>query len=185
MAWTTPVTAVAGNVLTASFWNEQVRDNTSDLRSYQNRYARAKRTSGSITSSSATWENVDTNMDLVLNASAGDVVEVSLSGIWDAQALSGFLDAVSVVSGNPVNSFGLNGTPSNSHIGIGPWGGATSVSFPMGGNFFRTLVAGDISGGTVTIRLRRRNASAASKQLFATTDIPLEWWARNHGPVTT
>jgi hypothetical protein len=27
MAWTTPGTAVAGNVLTAAFWNEQVRDN--------------------------------------------------------------------------------------------------------------------------------------------------------------
>lgn len=27
MAWTTPGTAVAGDVLTAAFWNEQVRDN--------------------------------------------------------------------------------------------------------------------------------------------------------------
>ena len=28
MAWTTPGTATAGNVLTAAFWNEQVRDNS-------------------------------------------------------------------------------------------------------------------------------------------------------------
>jgi hypothetical protein len=31
MAFTTPGTAVAGEVLTAAFWNEQVRDNISDL----------------------------------------------------------------------------------------------------------------------------------------------------------
>ena len=31
MAWTTPGTAVAGDVLTAAFWNEQVRDNTDFL----------------------------------------------------------------------------------------------------------------------------------------------------------
>ena len=32
MAWTTPGTATAGSVLTASFWNEQVRDNSNALR---------------------------------------------------------------------------------------------------------------------------------------------------------
>lgn len=31
MAWTTPGTAVAGEVLTAAFWNEQVRDNLNAL----------------------------------------------------------------------------------------------------------------------------------------------------------
>jgi hypothetical protein len=31
MAWTTPGTAVAGDVLTAAFWNEQVRDNSNVL----------------------------------------------------------------------------------------------------------------------------------------------------------
>jgi len=31
MAWTTPGTATAGQVLTASFWNEQVRDNMLEL----------------------------------------------------------------------------------------------------------------------------------------------------------
>jgi hypothetical protein len=31
MAWTTPGTAVAGDVLTAAFWNSNVRDNISDL----------------------------------------------------------------------------------------------------------------------------------------------------------
>jgi len=32
MAWTTPGTAVAGDVLTAAFWNANVRDNMNDIR---------------------------------------------------------------------------------------------------------------------------------------------------------
>jgi hypothetical protein len=36
MAWTTPGTAVAGEVLTAAFWNEQVRDNLANLRALAN-----------------------------------------------------------------------------------------------------------------------------------------------------
>jgi hypothetical protein len=34
MAWTTPGTATAGEVLTASFWNTQVRDNMVELAPY-------------------------------------------------------------------------------------------------------------------------------------------------------
>lgn len=36
MAWTTPGTAVAGDVLTAAFWNLQVRDNMANLRAIAN-----------------------------------------------------------------------------------------------------------------------------------------------------
>ena len=36
MAWTTPGTAVAGDVLTAAFWNLQVRDNLANLRALAN-----------------------------------------------------------------------------------------------------------------------------------------------------
>jgi hypothetical protein len=36
MAFTTPGTAVAGEVLTAAFWNEQVRDNLNVLRAFTN-----------------------------------------------------------------------------------------------------------------------------------------------------
>ena len=184
MAWSTPGTVAAGQVYTAARYNTDTVANLQYLYDYSNQYARAKRTSGSLSSSSTTWVNLDTGLDLVLPASAGDVIEVSLVGIWDVQAATGFLDVVSVVSGNPVNSFGADGSPSNTHLGIVGWGGAISVVTFAGGNFFRTLVAGDISGGNVTLRLRRRNDVAVSKTLLATTDIPLEWWARNLGPDT-
>ena len=188
MAWTTPGTAVAGDVLTAAFWNEQVRDNTADLRSYQNRYARYKYTGGNITINSTTWINMPTMgtaSDLVLTASSGDVIEVCASGLWNNDAVDGYVDVATVVSGSPVNSFAADGTPSNSNTGIRAWYGATSQYSSMGGSFFRTLVSGDISAGNVTLRLRVRTSSASNKILITSTDNIFEWWARNHGPVTT
>jgi hypothetical protein len=190
MAWTTPSTATAGSTaLTAAFWNAEVRDRFNTVRSYQNRYARAKRTSGSLTVSSATWVDLDTGLDLVLNASTGDVIEVAVSGVWGVENIPGRLDVVSVVSNSPVNSFGRDAAPDNNHIGIGGWSniaGLPNFEESISGSFFRTLVSGDISSGTVTLRLRRRTLSPASnKTIYATSELPFEWWARNHGPVTT
>ena len=188
MAWTTPGTATAGEVLTAAFWNANVRDNSNDLRSYQNRYARFKRTAGSLTLNSTSWADiptVGTSADFVINATVGDIVEVALVGGFNNEAVEGFLDFVTVVGGVVTNSFGADGAPSNSHGGILAWRGLSSRFEFMGGSFFRTLAAGDISAGTVTLRLRGRTGTLANKTLFATTDTPLEYWARNHGPVTT
>jgi hypothetical protein len=185
MTWTTPGTAVPGQVLTSTFWNAEVRDRFNTVRSYQNRYERQKRTSGSLSSSSTTWVNVDTGLDLVLNASTGDVVEVAVSGIWGGESTQKYLDVVTVVSGSPVNSFGVDGAPSNSHTGILAYWGQENIINSISGSFFRTLVAGDISSNTVTLRLRRRNAGATNTSIAAQTDFPFEWWARNHGPVTT
>jgi hypothetical protein len=112
-------------------------------------------------------------------------VEVALVGGFNNEAVEGFLDFVTVVGGVVTNSFGADGAPSNSHGGILAWRGLSSRFEFMGGSFFRTLAAGDISAGTVTLRLRGRTGTLANKTLFATTDTPLEYWARNHGPVTT
>jgi hypothetical protein len=186
MTWTTPGTAVPGQVLTSTFWNAEVRDRFDIVRSYQNRYARAKLAgASSLTNNTTTWADFDNSLDLVLAASTGDVIEVAISGRWQSDATLGYLDVVSVVSGSPVNSFGLDGAPSNSHGGITGWEGEGGVIMPISGSFFRTLVAGDISSGNVTLRLRRRNASASNKTIFTLTNTPFEWWARNHGPVTT
>jgi hypothetical protein len=182
MAWTTPGTAVAGEVLTAAFWNEQVRDNALFLYDFRNRYVRAKRTAGDLSSSSTTWADVNTALDLVIAASVGDVIEVCVSGLWSNAATDGFLDVVSIVSGSPVNSFGQDGAPDNSAVGFSGWTGGSGVISAISGSVFRTITAGDISGGNVTLRLRRRNASAVTKAIFAVTNVPLECWARNLGP---
>jgi len=189
MAFTTPGTAVAGSVLTSAFWNTNVRDNTNDLRSYQNRYARFKRSAGSLTlNSNGVWVDlptIGTTGDLTINASTGDVVEFALCALFSNEAVEGFLDAVTVVGGVVTNSFSLDGAPSNAASGILSYRGIGSRFEPLGGSFFRTLAAGDISAGTVTVRVRYRTGSAANKTLFATTDNPFEYWIRNHGPVTT
>jgi hypothetical protein len=188
MAWTTPGTATAGEVLTAAFWNENVRDNSNDLRSYQNRYARFKRTAGDLTLNGTSWADlptIGTTGDLTLNATAGDVVEVSISALWGAESPDGFLDFVTIVAGSPVNAFGIDGTPNNSSSGIVAWRGIGSRYDMPSGSFYRTLVSGDISGGTVTLRLRCKTGSASNRTLFASTNITLEYWARNLGPVTT
>lgn len=54
MAWTTPGTATAGEVLTASFWNQQVRDNTNALYDSVRRLGYQERTS-SVTTANTSW----------------------------------------------------------------------------------------------------------------------------------
>ena len=49
MAFTTPGTAVAGEVLTAAFWNEQVRDNLANLRALANVQSTTITTTKSVT----------------------------------------------------------------------------------------------------------------------------------------
>ena len=177
-------------MLTAAFWNTNVRDNSNDLRSYQNRYAAAKRTSGPITLNSATWANVDTGLDLTLNASAGDVVEYapSMIGPNGANVFVAF-DVATIVSAAVVNVFSTGGAQNNSYYGISAWGwtnsSVISIYQNVSGSAFYTLQAGDISSGTVTLRLRYKGDTATNRTLYASVDFPLHVWARNHGPVTT
>jgi hypothetical protein len=190
MAWTNLGTVAPGDVLRASSGTaayNNVIGNLSDLRSYQNRYAQAKRTSGNITLNSTGWANVDTGLDLTLNAASGDVVEVAISANIQNQAVEAYFDVVTVVAGSPVNSFGRDNSPANppTSYGIMGWLCGPSVAARLTGGFFRTLAAGDISAGTVTLRLRYATQTATNRTLDAGTANALHWWARNHGPVTT
>jgi hypothetical protein len=187
MAYVTPGTVAAGDVATAAAWNVLV-GNDVDFRSYSNRYARAKLTSGGITANSTTWANVNTALDLTLNATTGDVIEFAISaGLSNAAVAMGF-DVVSVVSAAPVNSFGMDASaPANWAAFGGPsgWYSGASNELSVAGSIFRTLVAGDISSGTVLMRLRYATAAAVNRTIFCSSVNPLEVWARNHGPVTT
>jgi hypothetical protein len=75
MAWTTPGTAVAGDVLTAAFWNSNVRDNSDAL------YQSTKR----ITYIQRTTEYTSTATAV---ASASDVFSSDLS--WTADGTSAY-----------------------------------------------------------------------------------------------
>jgi hypothetical protein len=188
-AYTLPASPPAP-VPPAAFWNEQVRDNSNDLRSYQNRYAAAKLTSGAITLNSSTWANVDTALDLVLNASTGDVIEYAPSMVGPNGYNVGIgFDVATIVSAAVVNVFSTGAAEDNTYNGISGWywtnSNVINIYQSVSGSAFYTLQAGDISAGTVTLRLRYRGDAATNRVLYASVDFPLHVWARNHGPVTT
>ena len=74
-------------------------------------------------------------------------------------------------------------TPDNANDGILAWKGKDSLYVAVAGGQVYPLVAGDISGGQVTLRLRIKCSSASTKTLFATAASPFVWWAKNIGPV--
>lgn len=146
-------------------------------------FAVARRTSGNITLNSTSWANVDTGLDLTMDAAIGDYVEVALIGFLDQTgATYTRLDVASVVSGSVVNTWSTNGAESASSEGVGGWTGITSAFTPVSGATGRVLASGDISSGTVTLRLRYRTDSAVNKVLNANSNNQLVFMAKNYGP---
>ena len=158
--------------------------------SYANRYAAAKRSSGDLTLNSTVWANVDTGLDLNLNASTGDVIEYVPSLVGpNGYNVALYFDVATIVSGSVVNAFSTEGAQNNALYGVSGWYFTNSVSAnvyaTVSGSIFYTLQSGDISSGTVTLRFRYRTDTATNRVIYASTNFPLKVWARNHGPVTT
>jgi hypothetical protein len=122
------------------------------------------------------WQDVNTALDLTLTAQAGDILEVGVSGQWSSGGQTAWLDVVTRVSGSPVNSVAENGAaPANgAGFGVDAWFGIAGATHPCSGSVLYTLVSGDISGGTVTIRLRGRLNAASSGKTFTTHQM----WAK-------
>jgi hypothetical protein len=139
----------------------------------------ASRTSGSLTLNSTTWANVDTGLDLVLPAVAGDEIEVGLSGLLGGST-NGFLDVASIVGGSPVNYWSGSAGGASAQ-GVLAWRHESDLTVPLGGSAIRAAVSGDLSGGNITLRLRYRTATATNLTLHATTDLVLHFWAKNYG----
>jgi len=115
--------------------------------------ARAVRTAGDLTLNSTSWADVNNGLDLVIPAQAGDVLLIAADGRWGNEAVFIGLDAVTVVSGSPVSSVSGSGA---SDYGVTGWGaqGLTGLYEPFGAAIQYPVVAGDVSGGNVTLRLR-------------------------------
>lgn len=142
------------------------------------------RVAGSLTLNSTTWANlptIGTTWDAVLAAQVGDVIRVEMTGLFGVEAVEGNLDIVSIVSAAPVNYWGGDGGVSSN--GVAGWYGPASAYASFGGSVRRTLLAGDISAGTVTLRPRYRTATAANKTLFASSAATLHFAVDNLGPV--
>ena len=147
------------------------------------RVAFARKVDGDNSYALATWGDFDTATDLVLAALAGDVVEVGCLFEYQPESVTGFFDCASLVAASEVNYWGNDGAEDVAHEGVQGWKGANGISNSCGGSIMRTLVSGDLSGGNVTIRFRRRNGSAAAKVI--NSSVNQEWfgWAKNLGPV--
>lgn len=141
------------------------------------------RTAGSLTLNSTAWADlpsIGTTWDATLTAQAGDTIEVSLTGVTGAEAVSNYFDVATIVSAAPANYFATGGSASGQ--GIPGAVGQASVNIYFLGNYMRTLVAGDISAGTVTLRVRYRTNTATDRTIFAVADVPFQFWAKNLGP---
>jgi hypothetical protein len=164
--------------------------NISPIPTNQARVVQKRKTNGNVTintANSATWMDVAAGtganqLDIVLPGQPGDIIEVSLSTMWGNEAVFAQLDVVTWVSGAVASSFSANGAATPLTSGILAWKGINGVERPVGGTVQMALGSEDISGGTVTLRLRASTNSAVNKTLNAATDTALTFGAKNLGP---
>lgn len=146
----------------------------------------ATRTAGSVTvTATAGGINIDTALDLVLPAQVGDGIRYTVSGrITTASGSDARFDVATIVSAAIANYFG-QGVATTSSLGWNAWYSPnTTIPWPFAGSALRTLVAGDISGGTVTLRLRGVGAGTGAHVISAVATDPLTVWAENIGPAS-
>lgn len=157
----------------------------------RHRLARAHKfvtiTAGSSTVSGTTWADLPTiaaTADLTLAAQVGDTVELGMSLSWTTGATYGAMTVATIVSAAAVNHV-QGWTSTTGGNGVKAWmqTGNVSSDAGLGGAVLYTLVAGDISAGTVTFRPRARILTASTKVMNATAVDPFHFYAKNLGPV--
>lgn len=158
------------------------------------RFSRARnfkfivRTAGNYSLNSLnTWANIDTGLDLTIEAQSGDVLAAMLCGYVIPSLSNGTtytnIDACTLVSGSPLGYFGTN-TTTQSGQGV-PWwtiNGAVA-EHGISGIAHYTVQSADVVSGAVTVRLRYQTNVATNQTLRANTNAPLHWSVRNLGPV--
>lgn len=141
-----------------------------------------EQTTGNIVLNSVSWANVNTALDITLTAQAGDCIEYGVSFGYTSENVQVFLDVATVVSGSVANTFSKQGPESASSEGITSWRGLGGINSFHGGSVMYVLQAGDISAGTVLLRLRYRTSPASNKSMYGADDYRLQLWAKNLGP---
>lgn len=133
--------------------------------------ARAKRTAANVTSTSTTYVAVDTGTDLTIaGVATGDILEVQANFRWNDDAELAFMDAATWVAGAAVNY--MSASVGASGHGVGGWLGQASQRMACGGSVEYVLQAGDISGGSVTVRFLFRTNGGGTKTIIANTNQP-------------
>lgn len=138
------------------------------------------RSSGDISTASSSWADLDSNLDLTVTAKAGDVLLITLSARWSNEAVSTGVDAATMVSGSPVNYIS-GGAGGASHFGVQGWFAAGSVNATTGTAILYTVQAGDVSAGTVTLRLRYRGSTSGTHTMKGDSNNPIQFGVVNLG----
>lgn len=138
---------------------------------------RAVRTASDLTLNSTSVANLDTGLDITLSGVVtGNVVRVWASGVYGSQDVTANLYVATIVSGSPVNYFSSG---SSTPLPIAAWSKElTTEDFqPIAGVMEYVLQSGDISSGSVTLRLRYKTGTASNLTLFANSAAPFHWGA--------
>jgi hypothetical protein len=145
-----------------------------------------KLTGGSITCNQTNWGELAAEtggpgtglLDVVLsNVATGDIVEVSMSLLSSSAATYLYLDVATIVAAAAVNYFG-SVTGAATGDGVQAWTAVTGREESKGGSVMYTLQAGDISGGSVTLRPWMRTSSATNRTLFGSAANPFHFSAK-------
>lgn len=186
MPWVSPTNVATGDVLTATKWNNEVVANSVALRGD---FGLFRRTAGNITlTGTTTWSDlttIGTGGDITLAASTGDVIEVALNALIGSENVTMGFDVVTVVGSTKTNSISTGGAvPANfAAFTAAGWYRQGNALGGLSGSLFYVLQSGDISNSTVKLRVQYAMVAATNRTLYASSDTPFVFYARNHGPV--
>jgi hypothetical protein len=139
-----------------------------------------KYVSGEITLNSLAWANVPGVSTLVVTAKTGDVLMVSMNMRLESAGNQAYFDVATEVGGSVVNVWctGNTGSGGVGDLGVPSLIAESGRTAPQASVLLYTVVAGDVSGGTVTLRLRYKTATASNRTLNASTVVFI-WQATN------
>lgn len=150
--------------------------NNTTLRAYAERQ---QYTAGSNINLSSSSYSALGFTDITIPAVAGDMIEVGAGFRLDAGAGVFFGDVATIVSGSVVSYASGLGAGSN---GIAGWLRLPGAAGYVSGGVLFPVSSGDISGGTVTLRLLAKTDGAARAVVAGGGEYPT-FHAINHGPI--
>ena len=121
-----------------------------------------------------------TALDLTVAASAGDILEYTISGLVNNAAVAVSFDVMNVTGA----TYWSNGTTTGLTFGQIGWRQLASVEGGVSGSAKNIVAAGDVSGGLVKCRLTYRTDSAVNRILHGGTTGGTSLYValHNHGP---
>jgi hypothetical protein len=162
MAWTTPGTATAGEVLTAAFWNQNVRDNLNSVKSAVINLQDRKNLTTDVTLAVGGVSEVSSSLACTVAASTSDILIVGFNTFVQAGTNIAHYNLMTKVGATLTNRLVPAG---NSFEPF--YCGATFAGLVTGSGSYK-VVAGDISGGNVTVTLVVNTAGASRKVVEGT-----------------